>query len=112
MLHEIVSPAFMNQRQLATGTRVLPARDVQSRPSSQTDTPEDLIFDKADERASIEALRAERQKLKDEIAALEESSKTGTAEQRVEVETEIERRRARVDVISSALDRETSRSED
>lgn len=107
---EIVSPSFMNQRQIAPETRVVPAREIHVR-SSQTDTPDELIFDKAEEKASIEELAAERRRLEEEIAMLEESQRAGTSEQRATATAEIDRRRARADMISRRLDRERSRRE-
>lgn len=50
---EIVSPHFMNQRQLAEGRRVLPpARPVVA--AGTSGEAEEIIFDKADEKASEE----------------------------------------------------------
>jgi len=106
---EIVSPNFMNQRQLGEQTRILPAAHVSSPPAAKTESPEDKIFDKAEEMASLEELRAERQRLQEEIDALEDGKKTGTSEETSTVETEIKLRRARMDVISETLEREPNR---
>jgi len=71
---EIVSPTFMNQRQMDNAVRVLPAQ----RPGPYAPPVEDsgskaesLIFDKADAVAQLEELRAQRESLREEIAGLE-----------------------------------------
>lgn len=101
---EIVSPHFMNQRQLGAGTRVMPAARAPSPAAAETSAPEELIFDKADEKESLEALPAERKRLSDEIAALEERAKAADPQERASLEAEIQRRRTRMDAISAALE--------
>lgn len=103
---EIVSPNFMNQRQLGEGTRILAETRAPSLPKVENETPEERIFDKAEEKASLEERLAERQRLEHEIGALEETAKTVTPEERSVIETEIRRRRARMDVISETHERE------
>ncbi len=100
---EIVSPAFMNQRQLGAEARILPARPVQ--PARETEAPEDIIFDKAEEQASLEDLVAEQRRIEDEIAALEEGMKRATTEARTAAERELARRRARLDTIATLLEK-------
>lgn len=76
---EVVSPNFMNTRQLAAEHRVLPAR---TRPNSQKAAPtlvEDVAFDKAEDAASVEKIREALRDTEKELAALkaEESGSTG-----------------------------------
>ncbi len=71
---EIVSPTFMNQRQMDKTQRVLPAKKASLSPPSdaESDTKaESLIFDKADAVAQLEELRAQRESLREEITGLE-----------------------------------------
>jgi len=60
---EIVSPAFMNQRPLEAGSRVIPKgpwrADVQDQHNGAA--PEELMFEKADEAEKIESLRERRE---------------------------------------------------
>jgi hypothetical protein len=72
---EIVSPSFMNQRQMDHAMRVLPApkppgpyRTLDEEPDTK---PESLIFDKADAAAQMEELKERRESLREEIAGLE-----------------------------------------
>jgi small-conductance mechanosensitive channel len=66
---EIVSPTFMNQRQIGDEARVIPvARPVRVGEPAPSG-PEAIIFDKADQAARLEEVRAE-------IARLEEERKT------------------------------------
>lgn len=71
---EIVSPSFMNQRQLGHGMRVLPIQKPGPYRTSdeEPDTKaESLIFDKADAVAQLEELKERREALREEIAGLE-----------------------------------------
>jgi small-conductance mechanosensitive channel len=66
---EIVSPNYMNQRQLAAGRQVIPPP-----PPAEADEDthaEELMFDKAELAARISHLRAKRDELQAELASLE-----------------------------------------
>lgn len=74
---EIVSPGFMNQRQLDPDSRIIPAQPVlhdHAKPEKASQAPEAKIFDKAVEAASIEELKQHleetREALKRERLAL------------------------------------------
>ena len=84
---EIVSPSFMNQRQVAD-TVFIPNKLRKQETINQTDTPEDIIFDKAEEAESIEK-RKERleeidQKIKDLAEALKENPEEETIKAKLE----------------------------
>ena len=71
---EIVSPSFMNQRQLDHAIRVLPTQKLgpyRTLDEESETKAESLIFDKADAVAQIEELRERREALREEIAGLE-----------------------------------------
>ena len=62
---EIVSPSFMNQRQLVSGQSMIPEPKIAATQSPQEQIkPEDLIFDKAEKAAELEVLRKELAGLK------------------------------------------------
>ncbi len=85
---EIVSPAFMNQRQLDPDSRMIPSeyRDaIQSRSS-----PEEVMFDKADSAAAREALKESISEAEKELASLTDSGLSETAE--TEKKSQIDRR--------------------
>jgi len=76
---EIISPIVMNQRRLEEGVRVLPPRS--TTPAILEDptlekNPESLIFDKADAVAQTEALKDQREAIREEIAGLKAQIKS------------------------------------
>lgn len=75
---EIVSPSFMNQRQLDEQTRVLPPKVPLLQPEEQDPkhSPETLIFDKADAVAQVEELKEQRDAIREEISGLEAQAKS------------------------------------
>lgn len=94
---EIVSPTFMNQRSQAQEVRVIPTtRGMRAAPADST--PEERIFDKADQKASLVALREERAKLGEEISALESTDDDDR-------HTQIAGRRQRIEALTRELDR-------
>lgn len=69
---EIVSPNFMNQRQLGLNHQVLPdRRSTDPTEPDTTDRPEKLMFDKAETAAQIDELIERRHRLRDEISTAE-----------------------------------------
>jgi len=67
---EIVSPSFMNQRALNPSEKIIPNKPVMhdiDKPQEATTAPEEKIFDKAEEAASVEELK---QKLEEARQAL------------------------------------------
>ena len=62
---EIVSPSYMNQRQLQTEAKIIPSlqKKKHSKKASASQ-PEDLIFDKAEKASELEGLRKDLDKLK------------------------------------------------
>ncbi len=53
---EIVSPSFMNQRHLENNQKIIPNSVLHSRKKEKNNTPEEIIFDKAEEAESKELL--------------------------------------------------------
>lgn len=89
---EIVSPAFMNQRQLEPGSKVIPEQPVlQSRRKRETasQAPEAKIFDKAVEAASIEELKERLGKTQEQLKAARSALKEAAEEQRETLEREV-----------------------
>ena len=71
---EIVSPSFMNQRQMDNTIRVIPTQKSSPYPPADTEPDakaESLIFDKANAVAQLEELREQRESLREEISGLE-----------------------------------------
>ena len=76
---EIVSPSFMNQRQLDSTLRILPAHRPFNTPTLDEEldtTAESLIFDKADAVTQLEGLKQQRESIREEISGLEAQVKS------------------------------------
>jgi small-conductance mechanosensitive channel len=73
---EIVSPSFMNQRQVGREGAFIPEiTDDGPLESSQEKDPDSLVFDKADQVEKVEDLRARLAALDEEIAELKSQAK-------------------------------------
>jgi len=96
---EIVSPNFMNQRQLGAEARMVPEARAPSPAAPESPAPEELIFDKAEEKAVLEGLAEERKRRSEEIGALEEQAKTAGPQEKISAEPS-GLRRALVDCIN------------
>ena len=103
---EIVSPTFMNQRVLQHGERAMPETPASRQSGAApvvSETPEDLIFDKADGAEKIEQLRKLHGELMQRIKDLESRGVEGDSDARVRAEYEVESIRRRAERIESAL---------
>lgn len=73
---EIASPTLMNTRAFPTERRYVPeVTHVPATSPARSSVPEALVFDKAEEAESFEALQLRRQKVGEEIKALEQTLK-------------------------------------
>ncbi len=103
---EIVSPTFMNQR--AVGDTVfIPKRKVSQAPGVdvQSNRPEDLAFDKADEAETIEKKRERLKGVEDKIAELEKAIKVSDSEEGTKLlKSQLERYQAVRDRIMQNLE--------
>lgn len=80
---EIVSPSFMNQRQLDPLLKVIPEQPVLRagrKPGKNSTAPEAKIFDKAVEAASIEELKLNLEKAREELKQARDAVKASDAE--------------------------------
>ncbi len=69
---EIVSPSYMNTRALDPDVRIIPPEESVIPEAEETgETPDEVVFDKAQQAESLEKLREQRDALKDEIDKLE-----------------------------------------
>ncbi len=89
---EIVSPSFMNQRQLDPGHKVIPELPVirdRRKPESASVAPEDKIFDKAVEAASIEEIKLDLEKTREEIKLARTAHKEAAAADRERLQHQV-----------------------
>lgn len=74
---EIVSPSFMNQRQLGSAGPVIPDVPLNGPLAADDDHAETLMFDKAEIAARMEQFRQQRDELVDKVRALREQDEEG-----------------------------------
>lgn len=91
---EIVSPTFMNQRQVAKGERFVPVGDHPGIEVSEPVDAEALMFDKADMAESVERLRDRKAGIEDELKKLDAGGD----------EVLIERHKAMIELLATAIE--------
>jgi small-conductance mechanosensitive channel len=87
---EIVSPQFMNQRQLEPGRKIIPEKPVlhdRRKPESARLAPEEKIFDKAVEAAGLEELRLDLQGTREQLEAAQIALKEAQGEKKEELDS-------------------------
>ena len=120
---EIVSPTFMNQRQISTLPPLIPGKAVDGvdiepisiDPPSQEPTPEDLMFDKAERAGELDDLRNELETLQSEIQELESQlSMLGDQENEayLRLQNSIQERQKRMTTIVHSLEEASVDSEE
>ena len=89
---EIVSPSFMNQRQLKSNKKAIPDDEpvLVTKPAVKEVTPEELIFDKAEVAAETESMRAEVDLLSVKITELSKVKKSQSEEEQAATNIEIQ----------------------
>ena len=109
---EIVSPTFMNQRQIKLGTQFLPPK-IRSKivKPIEEPTPEDLIFDKADEAQKVEELQLDHDNLLKELAELEELKKEAVDDELSKIEKKILRKAKKVSSIKDLIDKSIKKAD-
>jgi small-conductance mechanosensitive channel len=105
---EIVSPTFMNQRQIKVDQTFIPEVGVEKPIEPTRDrTPDTLVFDKADQVEKAEDLRQRLAALDEEIAALEAQVKAAAGDEAAEIqETVILRQKIRERLVARIADLE------
>lgn len=100
---EIVSPTFMNQRQLINGEKFM-ATPQQRNPLELGDVPpESLIFDKADRAEKIRLLKEERRSLIEQIKVSKEQLEGLEEPQASEVKGEIFKCETRIEKLENII---------
>jgi len=100
---EIVSPGFMNQRQLAPSDRFVAPPTPRTAESVGDRTPEEIIFDKAVEAEKLEAIKAQIERLGEALAALE-AERDIPEDAREQHERSKENIRRRISLLSRTLE--------
>ena len=84
---EIVSPSFMNQRQVGE-TVFIPKKPRKHEEVKETAKPESIIFDKAEEAESIENRKDKLEEVNSKLEALDEELKSTKEEEVVKAKIE------------------------
>jgi len=109
---EIVSPTFMNTRAFAPEDRFIP-EPAEAEPEAEEPTPEDVVFDKAEEAESQEALQHEHDELSEEIQSLKERIKKSEDEtEKKRLEKQRERLEAQRERLAGVIEAAKSGSEE
>ena len=108
---EIVSPNFMNTRQLSADDKFIP-KVIRERESAKTEVAaEDIVFDKAEEAESIEQLRLRFDGMGEEIKTLEKALKEIEDENdRAAIESRIGRLQKSREALGSRLEADQKKS--
>ena len=108
---EIASPSFMNQRRMETGDRAIPKRQPAAHPEPALveQAPEEKIFEKAEEAASLEELKLEQEKLRQNIKRERAHLKEAPDQERTALETEIARLEQRDQWLAGLIERRSER---
>jgi small conductance mechanosensitive channel len=103
---EIVSPTFMNQRRIHPETKVVSeTTHRRDHGTSDGNSPEALMFDKADLAANIEQLKLERETLQRDITDLEKAIDAATEGEATRMQRGLAFRRARLEAIDAEIQR-------
>lgn len=103
---EIVSPAFMNQRQLKPDERMIPDRfEVTERADAlpQQKTAEDIAFDKAEAAAELESLREVEESLSEKLEEMKREKNELSGDLRKEAERRLRLQEAQLSAVKHAI---------
>lgn len=95
---EIVSPSFMNQRQMPPDGRMIPSSAGEYTPNGDQSAPEDIMFDKAERAERIGKLQV---RLRSEITELEEHLAKAEGEERTRCEEKLAGRRKKLAALTN-----------
>jgi len=101
---EIVSPNFMNQRPLKDGALVIPESVRKENPPQKEDSPEDIIFDKAEEAEGKINLKNKHEETSRLIDEKKKSLKAAEKEDKARIETEINKLSKQLEIIEKKME--------
>jgi small-conductance mechanosensitive channel len=109
---EIVSPTFMNTRALSKGDLIIPPTPAISLSPEPEDSPEEVVFDKADGAEEALLLEAKYKNLCESLAELQGQIKGVPPDLRAEVEAEIAELQEKKEKLEAAIAEEKAALED
>lgn len=109
---EIVSPTFMNQRQLTIEQQfTAPPKRVVVEPEISTAPAEELIFDKAERAEKLQTLREELIQLQGSVKELTASLEKNPSEGEALRQSELNRQKERIALLERIIERAENREE-
>lgn len=108
---EIVSPTFMNQRQLPYGEKIIPKTTyikTKKRVASEQNIPEKIMFDKAEEAEKKEKTHEKYERLQEKLEKLKKTKKPASKEDSDKLEEKINR----IDNYLKELEQKMKKSEE
>ena len=103
---EVASPTIMDQRPKPSGSTTIPERPVRHEaPQELSAAPEDIIFDKAEEAASLEELKQTQEEFREQVKDLKATRKTAAGDEEAALEREIEILEKRLERIGKQIER-------
>lgn len=106
---EIVSPAFMNQRRLAEGSKVIPQRVARPVTPLEQATPEALIFDKAEQAGKVEELHEAQAQLVKQLDELNAQKKAAGKQDKASLETQIDTTKDQLQALTQDIEDKQTR---
>ena len=110
---EIASPALMIQRRQEEGSKIVPETSAIDSPPAQREnkeTPEEIIFDKAEDAAKVEGLIDEQTRLNQTIVSLKERKDSLDDTGRQKIDEEIVATQDRLDQLAKQIEAERTRN--
>jgi small-conductance mechanosensitive channel len=103
---EVASPTIMDQRPKPSDSTTIPQRPVRHEaPQELSSAPVDIIFDKAEEAASLEELKQRQEEFREQLKDLKATRKTVSGDDGAAVEREIEIAEKRLERIGRQIER-------
>ena len=103
---EIVSPTFMNTRAYQPGEAFIPTIIPATKQTAESETPEAVVFDKADEAESIEKLRERLRDVVDKLKAADKAlDKAATDDEKARLQADIDRLKSRKEWLVQIINR-------
>ena len=109
---EIVSPTFMNTRALSKSELILPPSPAVAPPPEPADSPEGVVFDKAEEAAAALLLETEYKRLCERLAEVQGQLKGVPPAMKAEMESEIAELQEAKERLEEAIAEEKAALED
>jgi small-conductance mechanosensitive channel len=105
---EIVSPSFMNQRPMAPDSKALPDSPVRfhGKPTKASGrVPEERIFDKAEQAATLEELKVELEQVRESLKALRSQGRGTSDQEQARLDARVEEAESREAWLLESIER-------